>query len=174
MGSIPACAGEPEEETRTLDSYGVYPRVCGGTESTTMRKRKRMGLSPRVRGNPRRRCTGSSRLRSIPACAGEPLTDGERIRRNTVYPRVCGGTVEASSKAMSATGLSPRVRGNRLTNLTQSTVERSIPACAGEPHSHRHSHRPASVYPRVCGGTTWIRARRRHRQGLSPRVRGNR
>ena len=30
-GSIPACAGEPLHQKRRLLSYGVYPRVCGGT-----------------------------------------------------------------------------------------------------------------------------------------------
>ena len=30
-GSIPACAGEPQQEAAAPDQMGVYPRVCGGT-----------------------------------------------------------------------------------------------------------------------------------------------
>ena len=29
---------------------------------------------------------------SIPACAGEPGASSNGINRDTVYPRVCGGT----------------------------------------------------------------------------------
>ena len=73
VGSIPACAGEPGAENRTRCLCEVYPRVCGGTSSSTMQSRHFAGLSPRVRGNPHpgavRRVGGGS----IPACAGEPL-----------------------------------------------------------------------------------------------------
>ena len=31
QGSIPACAGEPRAGLKLLATYGVYPRVCGGT-----------------------------------------------------------------------------------------------------------------------------------------------
>ena len=50
----------------------------------------------------------------------------------------------------------------------------SIPACAGEPRHVPDAPRPASVYPRVCGGTVSCLARHIRQAGLSPRVRGNR
>ena len=50
---------------------------------------------------------------SIPACAGEPMSDYE-VRRLTVYPRVCGGT-------------------GRQVQIRLVTFIGSIPACAGEP-----------------------------------------
>ena len=31
LGSIPACAGEPEFAAAQSDNWQVYPRVCGGT-----------------------------------------------------------------------------------------------------------------------------------------------
>ena len=53
-------------------------------------------------------------------------------------------------------GLSPRVRGNLSGFLRRGRIDRSIPACAGEPPTSRLGelwpHRP--VYPRVCGGTS--------------------
>ena len=91
-GSIPACAGEPCTGLGLLDSWAVYPRVCGGTVDMEGPSIQERGLSPRVRGNPRTTPRTTPWTRSIPACAGEPrdreLVNGLR----TVYPRVCGGT----------------------------------------------------------------------------------
>ena len=77
--SIPACAGKPEFRTLHLASIqpGVHPRVCGeARESIAARAeaRRATGPSPRVRGSPGRRSRTrcSTRLGSIPACAGKP------------------------------------------------------------------------------------------------------
>ena len=71
-------------------------------------------------------------------------------------------------------GLSPRVRGNRGPSHSQGVPRGSIPACAGEPGSHRASFIGEGVYPRVCGGTTLKVTGTSDADGLSPRVRGNR
>ena len=224
-GSIPACAGEPHDVHGSADA--VYPRVCGGTHDfqracSTIRPRSIpacagepasgsslvpqpvLGLSPRVRGNPRKlmhhgsipacteglsprvlglspRVRGNLRLefrsiplgtlaRSIPACAGEPLSQarsmpacavhqrsipacaGETFQptcrsRSKVYPRVCGGTRLLPSCHRSI----PACAGEPSPISRASNLIRSIPACAGEPHACHSIHR-----------------------GLSPRVRGNR
>ena len=52
----------------------VYPRVCGGTVEHIVFVGVHAGLSPRVRGNPRRSEPRAPGTRSIPACAGEPPT----------------------------------------------------------------------------------------------------
>ena len=91
-GSIPACAGEPGMRWTTLSARWVYPRVCGGTQKEYGRVYRKEGLSPRVRGNPLGRAAAESGRRSIPACAGEPVSVW--ILRDSVK------------------GLSPRVRGN--------------------------------------------------------------
>ena len=147
--------------------------MCGGTPASTAGRCSARGLSPRVRGNRGATLTLRRHPGSIPACAGEP-----RVRRllsaaRWVYPRVCGGTLVAIPRRQSATGLSPRVRGNLGRPYRPGRRPRSIPACAGEPPGGNPSRRVALVYPRVCGGTTrslkfapfWV--------GLSPRVRGN-
>ena len=171
--SIPACAGEPPCVALSRGPGRVYPRVCGGTAAMASMAVVVAGLSPRVRGNhqPLPRC-GSNR-RSIPACAGEPLSVGGNFAGETVYPRVCGGTADTPSSGIPASGLSPRVRGNRagVSNGTWGT--RSIPACAGEPTSQRPAAVNQRVYPRVCGGTGIDGPLQGRRQGLSPRVRGN-
>ena len=133
-----------------------------------------MGLSPRVRGNPRTRRRRTSGGRSIPACAGEP---GRCCRCRAdwgVYPRVCGGTPSPHPSRLIFAGLSPRVRGNLCHDAEWATRRGSIPACAGEPGVSTAPPQTGGVYPRVCGGTRTGTAGRRSGIGLSPRVRGNR
>ena len=71
--------------------------------------------------------------RSIPACAGEPAAGRCCGLPTMLYPRVCGGTWAVKPIKCSATGLSPRVRGNPVAGLGVPHYMRSIPACAGEP-----------------------------------------
>ena len=73
--------------------------------------------------------------------------------KNTVYPRVCGGTYLAAPVPLPRTGLSPRVRGNLFSFILAIRIVRSIPACAGEPLSSAAASALIEVYPRVCGGT---------------------
>ncbi len=113
LGSIPACAGEPYHHHRTSQTVRVYPRVCGGTAAPIFRAIIHEGLSPRVRGNRSSGISPACAARSIPACAGEPNTDGHVAHFETVYPRVCGGTSDESPAQARDQGLSPRVRGNR-------------------------------------------------------------
>ena len=111
---------------------------------------------------------------SIPACAGEPLSNGFSLAKGRVYPRVCGGTMQELSPRAWPRGLSPRVRGNRNPKEVSSMSSRSIPACAGEPRRYRVISRGRRVYPRVCGGTAMVGRDLPSQDGLSPRVRGNR
>ena len=132
-GSIPACAGEPVSRVNLTLQPKVYPRVCGGTGIDVEVIDDTQGLSPRVRGNqPPLRWPAVSR-RSIPACAGEPLTLLLRLPHARVYPRVCGGTACPEHESAQRGGLSPRVRGNRPYQSCPICLRRSIPACAGEP-----------------------------------------
>ena len=132
------------------------------------------GLSPRVRGNPYVQLGLRPDRGSIPACAGEPETAVAAAGRGAVYPRVCGGTCRISAAATDMRGLSPRVRGNRGVALPCPGAEGSIPACAGEPRPGRRRQQRRWVYPRVCGGTCTATRGHTGRNGLSPRVRGNR
>ena len=151
--SIPACAGEPDTHKYGDCGSGVYPRVCGGTHVAHAVLHAQPGLSPRVRGNLHVDTATNMKLRSIPACAGEPGAAAVGLEGGPVYP-ACAG--EPAS-------------------LRQSTPPRgSIPACAGEPPTCRRKARSRRVYPRVCGGTTVRPGALRRWRGLSPRVRGNR
>ena len=171
--SIPACAGEPRPRGPRRTRARVYPRVCGGTRSVQATPPCFAGLSPRVRGNRRWIPVRRSDPGSIPACAGEPFSLVARAGRVRVYPRVCGGTSTAPREKCSASGLSPRVRGNRLRGGLPLVGAGSIPACAGEPEAERRVLAQTRVYPRVCGGTQTPEEWLSLDSGLSPRVRGN-
>ena len=173
-GSIPACAGEPPLDRSSAANGRVYPRVCGGTDTPALHRSSFPGLSPRVRGNPERAHPGLGGEGSIPACAGEPRTRTVSATRARVYPRVCGGTTGTSNSVSPSRGLSPRVRGNPHRAGRRRRRDRSIPACAGEPHEAGAVLAAHGVYPRVCGGTDTQTAAGSILQGLSPRVRGNR
>ena len=148
--------------------------MCGGTADTSIIRGVVRGLSPRVRGNHAGPLDEQRRERSIPACAGEPVTSGSGRRIARVYPRVCGGTMLTGRLDPHSKGLSPRVRGNRPQAHPHSKWIRSIPACAGEPTTRSPTPCSEWVYPRVCGGTVHRRRVAAHVSGLSPRVRGNR
>ena len=131
------------------------------------------GLSPRVRGNRHFDQSPHDLVGSIPACAGEPTKPRCRVRYLKVYPRVCGGTAFTAKTCLTGIGLSPRVRGNQSFDSHLDEVDRSIPACAGEPGLPQIPTIGQSVYPRVCGGTTTFAGVYVPSEGLSPRVRGN-
>ncbi len=171
--SIPACAGEPPPPPQGKGFRGVYPRLCGGTRPRGCRAYRARGLSPPVRGNQPMEGGGGVKLRSIPACAGEPHGRGRRETSATVYPRLCGGTPPAARPVPIIRGLSPPVRGNLdCVNLIIPPLG-SIPACAGEPWHSPAARNPPRVYPRLCGGTIIPRPRGETGKGLSPPVRGN-
>ncbi len=132
-GSIPACAGEPATTTPPTSSQRVYPRLCGGTQPAAGGGGRYRGLSPPVRGNLPFRPFDCPPVRSIPACAGEPYATAAAGNGATVYPRLCGGTDSWMYPLWGRGGLSPPVRGNPALDCRGAPVNRSIPACAGEP-----------------------------------------
>ena len=174
LRSIPASAGEPVFGIGWRAGAQVYPRECGGTADRMVRPVSLTGLSPRVRGNPIARSEILGCHGSIPASAGEPCEFKGAKVLNAVYPRECGGTIQAARCCLPSGGLSPRVRGNRLPALVTSTRAGSIPASAGEPRAAGVLACAVGVYPRECGGTMTVYIVIRNPPGLSPRVRGTR
>ena len=162
-GSIPAYAGEPYRDYIGTPIGKVYPRVCGGTEFIQIGTDYNKGLSPRMRGNPLPNRKNRAVSRSIPAYAGEPLSQPVFYLDIKVYPRVCGGTCDKHLHTIRIKGLSPRMRGNPLLNWVGPIRKRSIPAYAGEPRCLICKCRDGEVYPRVCGGTWQPHGRRKAR-----------
>ena len=170
--SIPACAGEADDQQPAGLFLAVYPRVCGGSGTFSLMSTLVTGLSPRVRGKPSASCTACYCSGSIPACAGEAqiLQGVDDARR--VYPRVCGGSAVGRGDNGCMHGLSPRVRGKPFPVGFAAYAAWSIPACAGEAGCRWTTSSMSRVYPRVCGGSRLVPGMRRSPEGLSPRVRG--
>ena len=87
---------------------------------------------------------------------------------------MCGVTASRRPGPSVCYGLSPRVRGHRITTYGNARDAGSIPACAGSPFMIQRTSDLSTVYPRVCGVTVHSSARKKTRDGLSPRVRGHR
>ena len=174
IGPIPACAGQPKPGRVLQAQRGAYPRVCGATYDEITAPKRAPGLSPRVRGNPQEGCFAGLPCGPIPACAGQPFRLEDFTSLRVAYPRVCGATKVAEAYAGPASGLSPRVRGNRATAAQFLRWPGPIPACAGQPAARFTACTSARAYPRVCGATRQVVVLTCRLCGLSPRVRGNR
>ena len=72
VGPIPADAGEPPAPRRARRGSWAYPRGCGGAAVLPCWRLTDTGLSPRMRGSPRRVIRRSGTTGPIPADAGEP------------------------------------------------------------------------------------------------------
>ena len=110
--------------------------------------------------------------RSIPARAGETLSQSGPPKTYRVYPRPCGGNHPGPLVLCFDKGLSPPVRGKRHLRRLYPQHAGSIPARAGETWWATNPVLSMRVYPRPCGGNTRIEALLLPREGLSPPVRG--
>ena len=158
--------------TKQQRSSGLSPRGRGNRRRCR-RKRPELRSIPAWAGEPRRCRRKRPELRSIPAWAGEPRGRPVPPAEPTVYPRVGGGTLLPRCYLPRVCGLSPRGRGNPMTEPVENARGGSIPAWAGEPPDHAPSHLASAVYPRVGGGTAVADHLGYQTSGLSPRGRGN-
>ena len=126
-----------------------------------------------MRGNPMQGIDGGARQGSIPAHAGQPCQGFIGALLGKVYPRACGATAALPQAKHAATGLSPRMRGNRGEEKQLAAVRGSIPAHAGQPVVLVPARDVVRVYPRACGATSAIPLCTSLPIGLSPRMRGN-
>ena len=132
LGSIPTCAGQTLMAVTLVPVTMVYPHVCGADDTLPVSTTSIGGLSPRVRGRPRRQAYAHQRRGSIPACAGQTLSLLLIIHLHAVYPRVCGADRFQSGNDGTCMGLSPRVRGSPCASASAASERRSIPACVGQ------------------------------------------
>ena len=132
-GTIPAGAGTPSLISTSAKWLRDYPRGCGDTRAMPGNRGRKSGLSPRVRGHPRRSCRTGRRRRTIPAGAGTPGRRSNRGIRAWDYPRGCGDTFGSVGPDAHEQGLSPRVRGHRAPLPDRVRPRRTIPAGAGTP-----------------------------------------
>ena len=169
---IPACAGNRGVWGANGPPITVHPRVCGEQQCAPVRRRARHGSSPRVRGTALHIREFPEFCRFIPACAGNSHRSPDRSHVRPVHPRVCGEQLRRGSDVAVHPGSSPRVRGTVLVAEPDYSLDRFIPACAGNRIPVRPDSRPRTVHPRVCGEQNFTMDQANTIAGSSPRVRG--
>ena len=162
-------------------SSSVHPRACGEQKIVTLGAVIQfiVGSSPRLRGTDDEPVEEAIRreVSVHPRACGEqpdpPICNGTR---SPVHPRACGEQFaddQASRQGLDR-GSSPRLRGTGLEAEQKRSIERFIPAPAGNrPRESCYEH-PESVHPRACGEQIQHSHIDRVRQenGSSPRLRG--
>ena len=153
----------------------VHPRGCGERRIKVRGKQRKTGSSPRVRGTPRRRVSGSCRRRFIPAGAGNAASAMASALAWSVHPRGCGERVQADLEAMEYARFIPAGAGNANRNeLPWYWRGWFIPAGAGNAHRLHRRQPPDAVHPRGCGERFQDGEPVPNGGGSSPRVRGTR
>ena len=130
------------------------------------------GSSPRVRGTRNRNRIRRSRIRFIPASAGNTPFRAAELGDELVHPRECGEHKQGATRSGISGGSSPRVRGTRPEPDKGVAHHRFIPASAGNTRAGCSGADLDSVHPRECGEHTTTIRRRCRSNGSSPRVRG--
>ena len=169
---IPACAGNRGRRLLYSSQLSVHPRVCGEQQNIAPASVAMPGSSPRVRGTVRYLFFATPPDRFIPACAGNSQSVSAAAAGLSVHPRVCGEQQLNRVLRETQTGSSPRVRGTGDTESPKPSMNRFIPACAGNSHTQRTGSRRRPVHPRVCGEQRRRRSFAAYAAGSSPRVRG--
>ena len=153
-GSSPRARGT-QLEVGDLRNAGRFIPACAGNSSVSRRTNSRTSVHPRLRGE-LVSVVKRTRLfsRFIPACAGNSSSavSWESIR--TVHPRLRGELLCRCSATTTATGSSPLARGTQILIQFRQSVERFIPACAGNSVSVWQASANCSVHPRLRGELT--------------------
>ena len=130
------------------------------------------GSSPLVRGTGGFFSEGITRLRFIPARAGNRRRPWCLSGSRSVHPRSCGEQNSRKVFVVNKFGSSPLVRGTAARGFLALRSLRFIPARAGNSCGARRCRRAFPVHPRSCGEQPTIPASRTAMAGSSPLVRG--
>ena len=169
---IPARAGQTGPPPGEAGEGPDHPRACGANARPTGHHDGLSGSSPRVRG---KRCPAIrvvTRMRIIPARAGQTARSRCRCRTARDHPRACGANGHGQHVTVDVRGSSPRVRGKLRRPPAKTPVTRIIPARAGQTSPPCRDCRAHPDHPRACGANSSTRPRKARNAGSSPRVRG--
>ena len=108
---IPASAGNTTRQPPLRRKSTVHPRERGEHDSGSPKANEGPGSSPRARGTPPVQYQAASKLRFIPASAGNTGRRWWRRRRRSVHPRERGEHRRPGSPRPPGYGSSPRARG---------------------------------------------------------------
>ncbi len=169
---IPAHAGNTSAVSWASVATAVHPRARGEHPDGAVLATVDRGSSPRTRGTPVIGGDAHHPQRFIPAHAGNTTAAHRTCCTASVHPRARGEHRGRSTSRAALAGSSPRTRGTRGDARGFSSLQRFIPAHAG---NTRHPPPPGAVSP------VHPRARGEHKEafgagaaddGSSPRTRG--
>ena len=169
---IPAPAGNSLSLASTPFTESVHPRACGEQCPSLLNDPVPLGSSPRLRGTGESTNDASSRIRFIPAPAGNSHRTQSSVRVDTVHPRACGEQPLDLRRLFHVCGSSPRLRGTVARACTMRGYRRFIPAPAGNRVSIHNFKYKDPVHPRACGEQASIAKMTATASGSSPRLRG--
>ena len=110
----------------------------------------------------------------IPADAGNTRTHTPYPRRSKDHPRGCGEHILVIEKLAPDAGSSPRMRGTPDIHTISHSLDRIIPADAGNTSRLPARHELHRDHPRGCGEHEGMSDDDRINDGSSPRMRGTR
>ena len=113
-----------------------------------------------------------SRMRIIPAHAGQTTRRSSCRPSPTDHPRACGANTVVECLTEIGHGSSPRMRGKHRWRVRRSLVLRIIPAHAGQTCMASHLLLRAADHPRACGANPMTAGEKFEAGGSSPRMRG--
>ena len=152
IGIIPACAGSTGSSPASTSSTRDHPRMCGEHQYAPIRRLRKTGSSPHVRGAQWVGSHAKYGVGIIPACAGSTGIIRLGRARAGDHPRMCGEHRLVPSLCSTHAGSSPHVRGARL--------------------SRSHAALGRRDHPRMCGEHRFALKACSKLQGSSPHVRG--
>ena len=169
---IPALAGNIIFRLTGHRARPVHPRARGEHYLLDKVAGKLRGSSPRSRGTLLARQGGGEVARFIPALAGNMWR--RRVTRPAlaVHPRARGEHAGNDLGPIEGVGSSPRSRGTCLTDQTDASGVRFIPALAGNIWGRSMPIVPCTVHPRARGEHSPCSFITVSMDGSSPRSRG--
>ena len=128
---IPACAGNATGCPACGPCVAVHPRMRGERMEARGVTPLPCGSSPHARGTPSRHGFALTRMRFIPACAGNAVVSIREQVGPAVHPRMRGERMPRRTGRLRVSGSSPHARGTPTWKPIPSSSKRFIPACAG-------------------------------------------
>ena len=171
-GIIPALAGNTPTASSSERAARDHPRSRGEYGLSLPPLMAHMGSSPLSRGIPSTPLVVSRPIRIIPALAGNTIYGRSKQGKTTDHPRSRGEYDLRAQQARKDDGSSPLSRGILMGRADQASLERIIPALAGNTLMRRPPSIVQGDHPRSRGEYRPPRAQSCRRYGSSPLSRG--
>ena len=131
LGSSPRMRGTRRRRKTVTPGWRIIPAHAGNTWWPFIAPYLFGGSSPRMRGTPVGQLDHAVRVGIIPAHAGNTISAASCICFNRDHPRACGEHLASAHRILRRGGSSPRMRGTHEGVATTASIERIIPAHAG-------------------------------------------